>query len=148
MKPKNKGGRPSKYKEEYCQMLIDHMASGLSFESFAAVIDVNDDTLSEWAKVHPKFSDAKKTAFSKSLLFWEKLGLNNIHNVSLPNKGSKSLNSTIWIFTMKNRFGWRDKKEIIDNNPDRNKVVFILPKEEQLEDQNIKDVVDAKKSDK
>lgn len=33
-------------------------------------------------------------------------------NVSEYQGGSKSLNSTVWIFNMKNRFGWRDKQEI------------------------------------
>lgn len=105
-------GRPSKYKPEYCQMLVDHMASGLSFESFAAVIDVNRDTLWEWLKVHEDFSDSQKVASDKCRLFWEKLGINEIMNVSEYQGGSKSLNSTVWIFNMKNRFGWRDKQEI------------------------------------
>ena len=121
---KHPGGRPTKYKQEYCQMLIDHMSTGLSFESFAAVIKVNRDSLYEWEKVHPDFSDAKKIGLDNCLLFWEKLGINNIINTSESlgqgMSSSKSLNASVYIFNMKNRFKWRDKQpdeaEVVVNN--------------------------------
>jgi hypothetical protein len=105
------GGRPTSYRPEYCQMLIDHMEEGLSFESFAGVIGVNRDTIFEWAKVQTEFSDAKKAGFEKSRLTWERIGL----NISKLNEG----NPTAFIFNMKNRFpdDWKDKKEV-DNTHD------------------------------
>lgn len=51
-------GRPTVYKEDYCAMLIEHCKEGLSRESFAAVIDVNKDTLYEWKDRHAAFSEA------------------------------------------------------------------------------------------
>lgn len=104
-------GRPTKYKEEYCEQLIEHMSEGLSFESFGAVIDVNSDTLHEWVKVHPVFSDAKKMAFTKCRLFWEKIGIEGIWNVE-----GKSLNTGNYCFQMKNRFKWTDKVEVTTEN--------------------------------
>jgi transposase len=108
-------GQPSKYKPEFCDLLIDHMATGLSFESFAAVVGVHRDTLYEWEKVHPEFAEAKKLAFDQCLLTWEKIGIGNIIN-----KESRSLNASIWIFNMKNRFKWRDKQadetDVVVNN--------------------------------
>jgi hypothetical protein len=94
-------GRPTKYKPEYCQQLIEHMSQGLSFETFAAVIDVNDDTLYEWAKVHPEFSDAKKRAFGKCKILWEKMG------IAGATGKIRNFNAAAWIFNMKNRFGWK-----------------------------------------
>lgn len=85
-------------------MLIKHMAQGFSFDSFAAEIDVCDDTLYEWAKVHPAFSDAKKIATQKSRKFWESAGIEGLF--SHP-KGPV-LNTGAWIFNMRNRFGWRN----------------------------------------
>jgi hypothetical protein len=111
-------GRPSKYDSKYDQMLIDHMAQGLSFESFAGLISVNKDTLSEWVKVHEAFSVAKKEGLDKNRLFWEKLAIDHILNKSdsefQGSSSSRSLNATVWIFNMKNRFPqeWRDKRDI------------------------------------
>lgn len=126
----SKSGRPSKYKPQYCLDLIIHMAEGYSYESFAALINVNPDTLYEWEKVHSEFSEAKKTAFVKNLLFWEKLGIDFVLNETheeeneeerVYKKTSKSLNPTVWIFNMKNRHKWRDKQKdevdtVINNN--------------------------------
>jgi hypothetical protein len=100
-------GRPTKYKPEYCQMLIDHMASGLSYECFGAVIDVARSTIYEWEKI-PEFSDAKKTAFDKNRMFWEKAGLNGMFMGGKDNP----FNATVWVFNMKNRFNWRDKSDV------------------------------------
>lgn len=104
-KPKSQhkpNGRPSSYKPEYCAQLISHMSSGLSFETFAAAIKVNQDTLHEWAKVHPDFSEAKKEAWSQNMLFWERMGMTGMAG-KIP-----GFNATVWIFNMKNRFKWRD----------------------------------------
>lgn len=114
-KEKPRTGRPTKYKPEYCKDLIDHMSEGLSYESFAAVISVDRDTLYEWEKVHKEFSDAKKAAFDVNLLFWERQGLDGLFNeTEYDEKGrptkSKSINATVWIFNMKNRHRWRDKQ--------------------------------------
>lgn len=106
-------GAPTKYKPQYCEMLINHMADGLSFESFAGVIRVDRDTLYEWAKVHKRFSDAKKAGREVGLLYWEKVGRDGLHHETIKDEDgmtvNRSINATIWIFNMKNRFGWRDK---------------------------------------
>ena len=98
-------GRPSKYQPEYCQRLIDHMSLGLSFESFAAVVEVNRDTLYHWTKLYREFSDAKDIARSNALLTWEKWGIAGCVG-KLP-----KFNATGWIFNMKNRFKWTDRLE-------------------------------------
>jgi hypothetical protein len=109
-------GRPSKYKQEYDKLLVDHMASGLSYLSFAAVVNVNEDTLYEWEKVHPSFSEAKRDGFSRNRLFWEKLGVDYITHQDSKFGSSPKLNSTVWIFNMKNRFPreWRDRVEVAE----------------------------------
>lgn len=107
-------GRPTEYRPEYCQLLLAHLSEGLSFESFAAVVDVCKQTIYSWLEKFPEFADAKARGFEKNRLFWERLGRDNIINESWHQAGSRSLNATVWIFNMKNRFPdeWRDKKEI------------------------------------
>ena len=100
-------GRPSKYDPKYCEMLIEHMSKGYSFESFGAVIGSNRDTLYEWAKRHSEFSDAKKHANDRCLEFWEKQGIEGLYSY----EDGPKLNSSVWIFNMKHRHRWRDRHE-------------------------------------
>lgn len=54
------GGRPTKYDPKYCQAAIAYMGQGYSKTAFAGSIGVARDTVIEWAKEHPEFSDAIK----------------------------------------------------------------------------------------
>lgn len=103
---KNPVGRPSKYKPEYCQMIIDHMAEGASMTSFAAEIDVARSTLNEWVEEHPDFSEAVKKGKAKCAAWWERVGRKN----AITGDG----NATLVIFGLKNMGAedWRDKQEI------------------------------------
>jgi hypothetical protein len=92
-------------------MLIEHMAIGMSFESFAGIIGVCEDTIYEWAKVHKDFSEAKRHAFARNRVFWEQAGISGLYMGGKENP----FNSTVWVFNMKNRFGWRDTKEVDAN---------------------------------
>lgn len=102
---KNPVGRPSKYKPEFCQMVIDAMEKGLSKEAAAAECDICEDTFYRWVKKYPDFSEAVKQGERKSRLFWEKAGIQGMVG-KIP-----GFNATTWIFNMKNRHGWRDKTE-------------------------------------
>lgn len=106
-KPK-KGGAPTTYKPEHCQALIDFMSKGYSFEAFAGSIDTHKDTLYQWCKVHPEFSDAKRLAFAKCQIFWEEIGLRGMWTED----GGPKLNTGNYIFQMKNRFKWTDRVEV------------------------------------
>lgn len=98
-------GRPSSYKQEYDQRLIDWMASGRSAETFGVDIGVSKDTVFRWIREHPTFSDAYKQAKDASLKFFEDKSLK--HLVEVP-QGEK-INTALYQMIMRNRFGW-DKK--------------------------------------
>ena len=126
-----KPGKPQEYKEEYCQKLIDHMAKGLSYESFAATIDTSRTTLYNWEKQHPKFLDAKNAGRDKSLLFWEQKAMKGLYpDVVEGSKGPITLpfNTSLWIFNMKNKHGWRDKQ------PDEDEKVIGFKFVDKIED--------------
>jgi len=101
-------GQPTKYKPEFCEMLIDHMKDGLSFECFAAICDVCKKTLFNWLKEYPEFLHSKKRADAHCQLWWEKEGKKGLWNK--PNQ--PTLNTGNWVFQMKNRFHWKDKTEL------------------------------------
>ena len=103
-------GRPTKYEERYPEMLIHHMTEGLSYQSFAATIGVHIDTLYEWERVYPNFSEAKKVGKGLLLLFFEKLG-----RAAAAGK-VENFNATAYVWLSKNMIGWRDKVAFTDEN--------------------------------
>jgi len=98
-------GRPSEYKPEYCEAVIEYGRLGKSVAWMAAEIGVSKDTLYEWAKVHEEFSDAFTRARLESQRWWEDRG-----QEALSQPG---FNGSIWARSMAARFpeDWRDKTE-------------------------------------
>lgn len=101
---KHPGGRPTKYKPEYCDAIIAHMKRGGSIEEFSLEIEVDKTTLYEWMKVHEEFSNAVKKGKSFSEGWWEGVARQALFN--------KNFNHVLWYMNMKNRFGWKDKQEV------------------------------------
>ncbi len=80
------------------------MSQGYSKTAFAGHIGVNPDTLYEWAKVHPEFSEAIKTAVGARVKFLE---------TRLMSDTFASPQITAMIFALKNAAPaeWRDRFE-------------------------------------
>lgn len=116
--PKIKTGRPSSFKPEYSQMLIDHMKEGYNFESFAAKLNYQSvGGLYRWIDLHDEFREAKRVGEAMSLLWWLRLARAGATGQI------KNFNATVWIFTMKNMFGWRDKHDIKTENKEVREVI-------------------------
>lgn len=100
-------GRPSKYSEAYCNEIIEHMATGASIASFAGLIGVSRDTISEWAKVHEEFSAAVKIGKAKCASWWE----GRLRTIAETGGGPGA--ATASIFGLKNMApdDWREKTE-------------------------------------
>ena len=119
-------GRPTKYKEEYCEEIVKYFSvepyrevivttEGKNFSkedvklvpnqlpflsAFARHIGVTHDTLIEWTNVHPEFSEAYKKAKELQKEFLIENGLQGLYNPAFA------------IFTAKNITDMRDKQEI------------------------------------
>ena len=108
------GGRPTKYDPKYCDEIIrffdvqpyqiidgKRVANDLPFLiDFAMKIGVCDDTIVEWAKVHPEFSAAYKKAKKMAERMW---AINSAYGL---------YQSPFTIFLGKNVFKWTDKQDI------------------------------------
>ena len=96
------GGRPSEYKPEYCELVIDKMAEGLSLTAFAGHIRVARDTVYGWLSQHSEFSDAVARARSTRVLWLERKLL----------RSQKGAETTAAIFALRNAQPdeWRDVK--------------------------------------
>jgi hypothetical protein len=107
--PKTLIPRELEYKPEYCQKLIEHMSTGLSYESFGGVVDVGRQTMYDWEKRFPEWLHAKRVAFDKCQLWWEKTGLNGMFMSA--NSKDNPFQGAIWNFNMSARFKWSQKTE-------------------------------------
>lgn len=99
-------GRPTDYKPEYCQKLLEHMSKGLSFESFAGLIGVHKGTLYDWCEAHEEFGEAKEMAWSKYRLFMEIQAVEGLWSSK-----EKSFNTALYTLHMVNYFGLKSKAE-------------------------------------
>jgi hypothetical protein len=101
---KHPGGRPSEYRPEYLQAVIDCMAQGFSLTAFAGSIRVAKDTVYEWIKVHAQFSDAVARARAARVLHLERKLLSS----------RKGAETSAAIFALRNADAteWRDIRHI------------------------------------
>ena len=114
------GGRPSSYRKKYCKVVIDLMAEGYSKEACAGHIGVAKSTIYEWEKHHQEFSDALKLGVTKSVLFWEGMGIHGTAG-KLP-----GFNANSWFRNMQNRHGWSDKREVDNTSSDNSMTPKIV----------------------
>lgn len=107
-------GRPSLYRPEYDQMIVDHMRNGYSAVSFAAKIGVAKDTVYEWAKEHKTFSDAFTRARTLCQAWWEDQAVGHLEDVSIPDVESRRFNDRLWLKNVACRFrdDWAEKKTV------------------------------------
>jgi hypothetical protein len=107
-KPIRKIGRPTNYRPEFCQRVVDLGNQGYSQAMIIADIGAGSrETIDNWKKAHPEFLDAMKRARDLALAWWERKGLENANN--------RDFNSNLYRIIMMARFGqdgYREKQVI------------------------------------
>lgn len=101
-------GRPTKYKKSFCKLLIDHMAKGMSFESFAGrkEVRVSRSQIYMWREKHKEFQDAFEIGQSASEYFLESAAFTAAFKPK-----ENPVNTWLFGFILKNRLNWADKVE-------------------------------------
>lgn len=91
-------GRPTKYNLQVIDKVNKYLADAIpenmdipTVEGLALELDVNEDTLYEWAKLHPEFSDALKRLKILQKQHLTKIGI----------FGGKEINSNIVMLLLK-----------------------------------------------
>lgn len=96
-------GRPTDFKPQYAEEILQLMAEGLSLAAAAAELGIHRQRVYDWEASHPEFADTIKLARSKRQLFLERRLL----------KADSGPVVTSSIFALKNAAGddWREKQE-------------------------------------
>jgi hypothetical protein len=95
--PLPKVGRPTKYRPEMCERVIELGAQGKSKAQIARDLGIAWSNFQNWMERHPEFQAAIKDAHRLALAHWEDIGQR------APDMG-RDFNAVAYIFQMKNRF--------------------------------------------
>lgn len=123
------GGRPSDYRPEYCEQVIEFGKLGLSVAQMASRLDTSKQALLRWVEANPEFRDAMEVARSHSQAWWEEMGQANL----IMPKDSGSFQGSVWSRSMAARFpdDWRENKGVELTGKDGGdlnlSVVFVEP---------------------
>jgi len=96
-------GRPTKYKPDYNDKVIELFKQGASVEEICLELDICKQTFYNWCESNKEFLDSKKKGVDFSLGWWMKEGRIRLRD--------KDFNYTGWYMNMKNRFGWADNQK-------------------------------------
>jgi len=86
------------------QTMIDLAKDGASELEVRTTLGISNDLWYRWIEDEPEFSQTVKTCKALCEMWWERHG----RKMAAGAPG----NSAVWIFNMKNRFGWKDKQEV------------------------------------
>lgn len=90
------GGRPTDYRPEHCQQVMDLGREGKSHAQIAAELDVSRQTLHNWAAAHTEFMDAITRARDLAQAWWETKGQGGLD--------ASGFNASLWAKSMSARF--------------------------------------------
>lgn len=89
-------GRPSKYRPEYCDEIIDLGKDGKSIAQMAAHFDVDKASVFRWAEEHEDFRTAFARAKTHSQKWWEDQAQKNLSD--------RNFNAQLWLKSVASRF--------------------------------------------
>jgi hypothetical protein len=101
-----------KYKPEFCDMLVEHMKGGLSFESFAGLVGTCRNTLYTWENDYPEFKKAKEAGRAACLLYDERILREGVEG------NIKGYNVAAHKWKMANIHKWADRQEVDHTSTD------------------------------
>lgn len=101
-------GRPTLYKPEYCDQVIELGKLGKSVEQIASKLGFSLRTMYQWRDEHEEFLHALEEAKMHEQAWWEDQA--DIYMVE--NKDGPKLNATIWSRSMAARFPKKYREQV------------------------------------
>lgn len=97
-------GRPTKYRPELCDRLLEMMSDGKSVMQFCSEVGISRDTFYRWTHDNDDFSDTFTRAKAKCEAYWEAKMQQAMFD--------RDTNAPLMKFYLANRFGWSDKQTL------------------------------------
>lgn len=111
-------GRPTKYRPEFCELVVKKMKQGAAIKELPYYLDCCLDTINEWRRVHPEFSLAIKKGEELSEAVWMVKGRRGLRD--------KQFNYVGWFMNMRNRFRWTNNPVESENKSPHEKYMEEL----------------------
>lgn len=113
------GGRPTVYREEYCNTVVELGALGKSKAQIAAALGVARNTLDNWAEANPEFLRAITHARDLSMAWWEDKAQDGLDK--------PGFNANLWSRSMAARFpdDYTERRKNEQTGPNGGPVVVI-----------------------
>ncbi len=132
-------GRPSLYRPEYCQKVLELGSVGMSVVEMAAEIGVSRNTMETlWPAAHPEFLEALGEARDRSQAWWENQGRLNL--------AADKFQTALYNRSMAARFprDWRENKAIDHTSSDGTMTPRPAIDATKLSTEALREVVQAK----
>jgi hypothetical protein len=100
MEKKRTRGRPTKYRSEFCELVLELGAKGKSKAQMAAALGCDRASIDRWADDHEEFCNAMAMARDLALAWWEDVGQEGMWQSS----DGLRLNPQLWSRSMSARF--------------------------------------------
>ena len=101
-------GRPTKYRPEMCDKVIELMKEWASIEEICLELEIHKEAFYNWIKKYEDFANAVEHAKQYSKGWWYKMWRVNM----FEEKDWPKFNANLYNINMKNRFGWADKQQV------------------------------------
>lgn len=103
-------GRPTTYRPEFCQVVIDCGKEGKSLTQMCAELMISKQCFAEWREKYEEFGEACQIAINFSQAWWENIGQNHI----VENKDGPKVNAALYGRSMAARFpdDWRENSKV------------------------------------
>lgn len=92
------------YHLDLCDQVREAGKRGLSLHEFALEVEIPLATLNSFKDEYSDFKEACIDAHDFAQGWWEGHARSNL--------GNRNYNNSVWSFCMKNKFGWKDVKEV------------------------------------
>ncbi len=96
----------------WAKELIEYYRNGYSDAEVAAAMNISMRQFNTMLADNPTFSKLVEFGRTLALAWWEGQARKNL--------GNKQFNTPLWVFTMKNKYGWADKVETTNTSENVN----------------------------